>query len=241
VSANAVIPLDVTPLDYRFANAAANYGIYAGKIFYPLNLAVLYPLPESAPYVAGAISAVVIAILLFLAWRFRDRAPFVLVGFLWFLGTLVPVSGLVQVGKNVLADRFAYVPQIGLFIAVVWSAAAAIRARSTLLRPIVAIGAAAMLCLALRSVAYVRHWEDSASIFTEAAAAAESNYIAHANAGFALAQRGNLEPAIVHYRSCTIGRLWPLRRRIPPFAAIWEPLCRAAAMTALRQKNSSAS
>jgi Flp pilus assembly protein TadD len=110
------------------------------------------------------------------------------------------VSGLVQVGKNVLADRFMYLPQIGFFIVIVWSVAAAVQKRGSLLRPVICIGSVVLLCLGIRSSLYVQHWKDSASIFAEAAAATEGNSIAHANAAYALARKGALKGAIAHYR-----------------------------------------
>ena len=199
-SANALVPLEITSVFYRACNAIANYGIYAGKLIWPEKLAILYPLPGKPPVVLAIVSAIAIISVLYAGWRLRIRAPYLLFGCLWFMGTLFPVSGIVQLGKAVLADRFTYGPQIGFFVALVWGASSVVRLRPALLRPITLVGTAALFCLSLRSFAYVQHWKDSVTIFREAAASTERNVVAHSNAGYALARRGALLPAIKHYQ-----------------------------------------
>ncbi|RYD60439.1 MAG: tetratricopeptide repeat protein, partial [Verrucomicrobiaceae bacterium] len=167
----------------------------------PENLAILYPLPTEPPVIAAVLSGAGIALMLYASWRARERAPYVLVGSLWFLGTLVPVSGIVQLGKAVSADRFTYVPQIGFFIAVVWGISALVQQRPRIMRQVALIGTAAVIFLSLRSFAYIQHWKDSVSIFSEAASATEGNAIAHGNAGYELARRGALTAAVSHYEA----------------------------------------
>ena len=118
----AVRPLSAIPLAERLANGALAVWAYLGKWLWPVGLAVFYPLPERPVGLVPVAAALAgIALVSAAAWRWRARAPHLLVGWLWYLGTLVPVIGLVQVGHQAMADRYTYVPSIGLALAVVWS------------------------------------------------------------------------------------------------------------------------
>jgi hypothetical protein len=119
----SLAPLDLVPWSFRLANAAVSYASYLGKLLLPRNLAVFYPIPLAIPawQVAGA-AVLLAALTAFAVWKAR-QAPWLLVGWLWFLGTLVPVIGLVQVGRQAMADRYTYLPSIGLFVAIVWGIA----------------------------------------------------------------------------------------------------------------------
>jgi tetratricopeptide (TPR) repeat protein len=117
----AIVPLEHLSIDFRIANALAAYVGYIGKMFWPAGLAVLYPHPRvHLPGWQAAGAFLVLAILSALALVAARRKPYLLVGWLWFLGTLVPVLGLVQVGNHAMADRFTYVPLVGLFLLLVW-------------------------------------------------------------------------------------------------------------------------
>ena len=116
----AVVSLEQHPFGLRVANALVAYAAYLGKMVWPAKLAVIYPLPNQIPAWQIAVAVVVLAVISVLAWRVRKNAPYVLIGWLWFLGTLVPVIGLVQVGGQALADRYTYVPLIGVFIALAY-------------------------------------------------------------------------------------------------------------------------
>jgi len=119
----AVVSLEQRPLGLRVGNALVSYVSYLGKTFWPAKLAIIYPLPNQIPVWQIAGAAVVLALISFLVWRARKTNPYLLVGWLWFLGTLVPVIGIVQVGGQALADRYTYVPLIGVFIALAYGAA----------------------------------------------------------------------------------------------------------------------
>ncbi len=116
--------LHALPIPNRLANALVACVSYLGKMFWPVHLAVFYPLPVHNPPIWQAPAAgLALAVLTFLALRQARRHPYLLVGWLWYLGTLLAVSGLVQAGVQAMADRFTYVPSIGLFLAVVWGVA----------------------------------------------------------------------------------------------------------------------
>ena len=112
----AVMSLKAFPLTSRFANAMVAYVSYLGQMFWPARLALLYPLPNhNLPIWQALAAGLALAVLTLLALRQKWRHPYLPVGWLWYLGTLVPVIGLVQVGGQAMADRYTYVPSIGLF------------------------------------------------------------------------------------------------------------------------------
>ena len=115
--------LEAVPLEFRISNALISYVRYAAKMIWPAKLAVFYPAPAEWPaaWVAGA--ALVLAGVSALALYRARKAPYLAFGWLWYLGMLVPVIGIVQVGQQAMADRYSYLPLIGLFVAMVWSAA----------------------------------------------------------------------------------------------------------------------
>ena len=180
------------PLAVRVENALVSWVTYLRKTVWPVDLSVFYPHPEALlpPLHVVAATCMLIAVT---AWAVhgRLRRPHVLVGWLWYLGTLVPVIGIVQVGAHALADRFTYVPLIGIFIAVAWSVPAPARALQTVV-------VAALLALALRTQAQVAVWKDSVSLFEHAIGLSGRNGLAHLNLGIALNERGDLDRAIAH-------------------------------------------
>ena len=115
-------PLDDISLLRRLSNALVSYASYLVKTVFPQGLAVFYPYTDGIAAWQVLASAALIGAVTFFAIRFRKRVPYAFVGWLWYLGTLVPVIGIVQVGMQSVADRYTYVPHIGLFIAVVWGA-----------------------------------------------------------------------------------------------------------------------
>jgi Flp pilus assembly protein TadD len=198
--AGAVSTLEVVPLKLRIANGLVSFVAYMGKMVWPLDLAVFYPHPGSElqiwkPAAAGLFLLIVSTV----ALRVAHRCRYVVVGWLWYLGTLVPVIGLVQVGEQAMADRYTYVPLIGLFIVVVWGFADLVKGwRSR--RWVVSITAAVtVLALIAGSWLQVGHWKDSIKLFKHALAVTSNNYVAHYTLGNALALQGNLAGAVSHY------------------------------------------
>jgi protein O-mannosyl-transferase len=186
-------------LGERFGRAAAAYQHYLAKMFWPCNLTMPYLRPGRWP-LAEIVSAAIILVALTLGavWQWRRR-PWLLVGWCWFLGMLIPVIGLVPVGVHAMADRYTYFPLIGLFLALACCAAELGR-RSRLAPASLAVVAAAILvgCLAATR-AQVRFWRDSETLFRHAIAVNPANYIAHGAVGLHLFNHGKAAEAIGHY------------------------------------------
>ena len=191
---------DHIPFGARCGNAMVSYWGYLEKIFWPADLAVFYPYPGYWPptrvLLAGA-AILVVSGLLFVRWR---RQPFLLMGWLWFAGTLVPVIGLVQVGEQAMADRYTYLPSLGILILMVWGAGDLTRRWRPPARSLSVAGLAAVaLCLVLTRQ-QLGCWRDSETLFRHALAVTEDNYFAHDNLGTALATRGQMDEAIGHFQ-----------------------------------------
>jgi tetratricopeptide (TPR) repeat protein len=195
----ALRSLEALPLDIRIANALVSYASYIGKMIWPQHLSVLYPYPTSLSMWQVAATGLCLAAVSLLALRFVYRHPYFAVGWLWYLGTLVPVIGLVQTGPYAMADRFTYVPAIGLFIAIVWGLPAMLAQwRHQRIALAICSGiviAVFMVCSSLQ----VRHWQNSTKLFAHAIDVTAGNFIAHINLGAALADQGRLNEAIAHY------------------------------------------
>ena len=197
----AVTPLDVIPLSSRIANALVSYVVYVGQFFYPVGLAVFYPHPGSSLPIWKALGALVLLVgISAAAVAWRRRCPYVFVGWFWYLGTLVPMIGLVQVGSHAMADRYTYVTQIGLYLALAWGAAQV--AASWPYRRWVCGVASALVVFVLMGCAWrqTSYWRDSETLWTHALACTSRNSLAHYNLGVALAGRGQVDEAIAHYR-----------------------------------------
>lgn len=204
----AASPLKETPpLRLRIENAVAEYAIYCAKILWPTNLAVLYPYPGriATDLTVAAASFLVIATIVAVAAA--RRRPYVALGWFWFFGTLLPVIGLVQVALHARADRYVYLPSVGLFVLLTWTAADAV-ARRPRLRPAgaVALLAALTACVAA-SRSQVEHWSDTVSLFRHTCAVTSNNGWAHRILGTALAGEGRNLEAIPEYREAL--RYWP--------------------------------
>jgi tetratricopeptide (TPR) repeat protein len=191
----SVVLVDAIPPGARLANAIVSYAAYALKLVWPARLGVFYPHRESSlPAAQVAATAVVLALLTAAALRAAPRAPYLTVGWLWYVVTLLPVIGIIQVGTQAMADRYAYLPAIGLFVALAWGAAAMATRRS--LSRVLAVGlAAALVALAARTSVQLRAWRDSVSLFTSTIAAVPDSWVAHYNLGNALTAAGRTAEA----------------------------------------------
>jgi tetratricopeptide (TPR) repeat protein len=206
----AVMTFQQFPLHLRAANALIAYERYLGKTFWPSGLAILYPLPNHLSWIR-AMAATAIGLLggiSWFIWRIHRQYPCLLAGWLWFLGTLVPVIGLVQVGSAAMADRYTYFPLVGVFIAVAFGVRDLAK-RFQLPKAAVAAAAALTLagCLVLTEN-QLRYWHDSESLFAHTlAVTVEDNPYAQINYGVALEQKGRLAEALVQYRE--VARMAP--------------------------------
>jgi protein O-mannosyl-transferase len=191
--------LEAYPLGLRVENAVVSYGAYLRMTLWPSPLSAIYPLAPTIPAatVAGA-AAVVTAVSVAVAWLGRRR-PFLAVGWCWYLGTLIPVIGLVQVGVQARADRFMYVPSIGLFVMAVWMVGELASSRA---RRLVAATAGMLVVVAagVQARHQVTYWEDSVAMWTHALQTTfgVSDFEAHRALGRTLAGKGRLEEARAH-------------------------------------------
>jgi tetratricopeptide (TPR) repeat protein len=195
----SVASLTNLSLAARSANAVVSYARYLGQLVWPHALAIFYPHPLHWATTSVVAAALLIAGLSAAALRWGRRLPFVGLGWWWFIVMLIPVIGLIQVGQQAMADRYAYLPSIGCFILLAWSANAGV-ARWSWGR--IATGLAAMVtvvaCGAL-TIAQLRHWRDSESVFRHAIAVTEKNHLAHNGLGYVLLEQGRLDEAVAEF------------------------------------------
>jgi len=194
-----ILALSGLSLPSRVGNAAVTYGWYLGKTVWPTELAAFYPHPGAIRAWPAIVSALLLVGVTALAIRLARRAPYLAVGWSWYLVTLVPVIGLVQVGLQSAADRYTYVPLVGVFVAVSWGLAAIAEARPPLRPAVAAVSTAVLVALIPVTRAQVRHWKNNTTLFEHALAVTSSNCLAHNNLGLALAGAGQLEAAVTHY------------------------------------------
>jgi len=208
----ALVPVDIVPVSSRIANAVVSYVAYLGQFFYPVGLSAFYLHPQdSLPTwrIAVAAAALIgISVAAVLAWR---RLPYLFVGWFWYVGMLVPVIGVVQVGSQAMADRYTYLPQIGLCIAVTWSAAAvgktflsAGKTRANVAGGnVCAIVASVLVLVGLMLCTWrqTSFWQNSETLWARAVACAPENATLHDRLGIALANGHKLDAAIAEYRT----------------------------------------
>jgi len=200
-----------SPMVMRVGNAAVSYVRYLGKTFWPMDLAVIYPHPafiEGAPPLVGwqiAASAGLLLVMTILVWRYR-RLPYLLMGWFWFLGVLLPVIGLISHGAQAYADRYMYVPQIGLLIMLVWGlrdwAADHARRRRMMIGLAVVMASSFML----RAGEQVGVWRDGVTLFEHNLKVTGDNYIVHKHLGGIWLLRGDRTRGLEHYRKAVAFR-----------------------------------
>jgi len=202
----AMSELEGLTLSARVANGVVAYISYIGKTVWPANLAVLYPFPLDGIAVwQVASAALVLTSVTAFVWRLRRRRPYLLVGWAWYLGTLVPVIGIVKIGYHAMADRYTYVPLVGLFVMLAWGIpdmletwlsakrrrlrAAGLAVASTLL----------LITLMICTWSQVRYWRDTRTLYERAVSATSDNAFMHRNLGNLLDRQDKLDEAKAHY------------------------------------------
>ncbi len=199
-SGQAVRSMEAFPLTVRIANGLISYVAYIGKTIWPVNLAVFYPHPgDSLPVWQAAGAGLLLASITIGTIRAVSRHPYLIVGWLWYLGTLVPVIGLLQVGDQAMADRYAYVPIIGLFMAIVWSISDFLAQYRHRIHVLTLASVVVILGLMVLARSQVSLWKNSITLFTHALKVTNNNWLAHNNLGVALVNRGKLDEATSHF------------------------------------------
>lgn len=183
------------PLANRLANAVLSYAVYILKMFWPWPLAVIYPYPRAFTLLPAIAAALLLAAITAAVIAMRRRAPYLVTGWGWFLGTLVPVIGLVQVGDQSRADRYMYIPMVGLLIMLIWGGAEIL---GRLHCEKLAIPLAALACLACAALTWVQvgYWRNSETLFRHALAVTDDNWVANDNLGLYLVDAGRYSEAI---------------------------------------------
>lgn len=191
---------DIYPAGLRIANALVAYVSYIGKMIWPQNLAVFYPHQGQSLQLWQAAGACLLLGLISVAVLRRARLhPYLVVGWFWYLGTLVPVIGLVQIGAQAMADRYTYVPLIGLFIMITWGIPE-LSAKWPYRRIGLALAAGAALAASMTLTwSQLHHWKNTVTLFEHALDVTANNYLAHNNLGIAYARQGKIDKAVNHY------------------------------------------
>ena len=198
----AMAGLQTVPLGLRVENAITSATAYLSKMMWPVDLSLLYSLPDRVPASQLAVSLLVLATITVLVFRSISTRPFLLVGWLWYLGTLVPVSGIIQVGVQAMADRYTYIPMIGIAIMVAWAPGPSM-GRSSVARAIVAAaGITLVLAMAVMTRAQLPVWQNNVTLFTAATmhTMGVDEYGAHLSLGAALLQQKRFDEARAHYQ-----------------------------------------
>jgi tetratricopeptide (TPR) repeat protein len=208
----AIADASVLPLDIRVQNAIVSYAVYLGKMLWPVNLAVLYPHAKQAlPWTMVAAASVMLALITAAALYLR-RAPYLATGWLLFLSTLIPVIGIVQVGRQAIADRYAYIPFVGLFIIVAWSIASVAERWPVFRTTLVVIAVCVVSLFAAATANYLQFWEGGVKLFTHAQmVASEPDAMLEETLADALVVERQISEAFKHYqRACALDPSYPL-------------------------------
>jgi len=175
-----------------------SYVAYIGKAFWPARLAAFYPLPKSLSVGSTLLAILVLAVVSVLVMRAARRYPYLPVGWLWYLVTLVPVIGLIQVGRQAFADRYTYVPLIGLFVIVAWGIPDLLAGWPARRIPLAAAAGLTLLGYALTTRSQVQYWKYDTSLWTHALEVTTDNAVAHSNFARVLSLQGKYDEALAH-------------------------------------------
>ena len=187
------------PFSSRVANAIISYVSYLGKIFSPVDLAVFYPYEHSFPLWQILVSCfILIGITIVVIYAIK-KFPFLFVGWFWYLGTLIPVIGLVQVGEQAMADRYTYLPSIGIAIMLVWGVPLLFQNETMRRKILFPAGIFYLTILAVLTWQQCGYWKNNITLFSHALQVTNNNYLAHNNLASALVEKGEIEEAIHHY------------------------------------------
>lgn len=196
----AIVPMESVPLKHRLANSTISYIEYLKDMFFPAGLAVYYPYPMTG--ISMGIAAMCLIILLAVTAAvifFGPVRKYAISGWFWYLGTLVPVIGLVQIGAQSRADRYTYVPLVGVFIIVVWLTGEIAGVSASLRKAVAALSAVALLLLMVLASRQAGYWRDSVTLFEHTLSTTEENWFIHNNLGTVLYKQGKIAEAKPHF------------------------------------------
>jgi tetratricopeptide (TPR) repeat protein len=196
----AVISIHRASPFLRVGNALVSYALYLEKMVWPSRLALIYAYPHSLAVWQVAAATIFLLAVTWAALKYRE-ARYLPVGWFWYLGTMVPMIGLVQVGNQAMADRYAYLPLIGVFIMIVWAVADSATAWRIDTKVLAATGCAVLLGLSWATRVQLAYWKDDFTLWTHGLAISPNSFVAENNLGFALIRQGNRDEAIVHFRT----------------------------------------
>lgn len=196
-----IMASDLTPMDLKVKNAIVSYLVYMGKMFWPKDLSIFYPFPDIIPMwqVMGSIlTLILISALALINYR---KYPYFIVGWLWFIGTLVPVLGIIQAGLwPAIGERWAYIPYIGLFIIMAWSIPDLLVQMKHGTTIMIGSAIVVLMALGLRTWFQVGYWKDDFSLFSHCIQLNSDNYVAQVNLAIAYAIHGDSEKAMYHFQ-----------------------------------------
>jgi tetratricopeptide (TPR) repeat protein len=225
--AGAINAFEGLPLGLRFGNAVLSYVGYIGKTLWPTRLSIFYPLPTQLPVASVTLAALaMLTLTLLVIWR-AHRQPWLITGWFWYVGTLVPVIGLVQIGAQAMADRYTYLPSVGLLMMLCWSVPERTTTALTVAAAIATSGALTRIQLG--------HWKDSETLFRHALSVTRDNWQAHFNLGVALNEGGRNDDAIMEYKRALQIRPLYVEARNNLGAALWRAGEKEVAITHWRE------
>jgi len=195
----AIHSLADSPLTSRTGNALLAYLGYLGKTLWPWDLAILYPFLTEIPLAKTVAAGIMLAAITLLVILFRKRHPYLFVGWFWYICSLVPVIGIVRVGQQAMADRYTYLPLIGIFIALVFGAVELTSQweyRRAILLSVTVVILSLSAFISWRQLSY---WRNNETLYAHTLAVTSDNYLIHNNIGFALDAEGKLDEALYHY------------------------------------------
>lgn len=194
-----IASLDGPPIGYRCLNAILSYQHYIVKFIYPVDLAVLYPYPVLISLWQVSVAAFLLLGISVAVIYISKKTPFLFVGWFWYLGTLIPVIGLFQVGHHAMADRYTYLPSIGIAIMLTWGVPLLFRSEDIRRRVLFPVGSAVIATLVFLSWMQCGYWENSITLFSHALRVTKDNFMAHQSIALLLSKEGKINEAIYHY------------------------------------------
>jgi tetratricopeptide (TPR) repeat protein len=195
----SVVSLELLSLQTRLSNAFVTYVKYIYKTLWPVDLAVLYPHPGAVPFDQLLVSIVILIVITVIVLYYIRDYPYLFTGWFWYLGTLIPVIGIVQVGVQSMADRYTYIPLIGVFIMIAWGIPDLTKNWPFKKTVIIVSATVTFFVLMGTSWLQVQVWENSMTLFQRAIAVTKQNAVAHYNLGWVYTRQGNYKEAVFHY------------------------------------------